>query len=453
MKIQQDAWFNKVIFHFKEIQGKTVEANSKLKSQFFQFLPFLIASFLTGFFAFLYSKLFSFSEKQAFLLFEKYPLSPFIVTPVAFLFSWWVIKQFAPFAKGSGIPQVMAAVELVKPNQNHLIKQLLSLRIIAVKVLSSTVKVLGGGILGREGPTIQISSSIFNQVYKWAPKSAISISQKSVYIAGAASGLAAAFNTPLGGIIFAIEELSKYHIKYYKTPLFVAVIISGLTAQGFGGSYLYLGYPKTNFGGDIVYVGILLTAIATGLFGSLMCIVLLKFIKYIKAQKSNFNHVVIVVACGLFVAFFIYFFGNEAMGSGKQIMERTLFTDNKSVSWYLPFIRMNGLIASFSFGGAGGIFAPSLSAGACFGGVIADLLHLAGSNANLLILTGMTGFLTAVTRAPFTAAIITFEMTERHSIIFFLLLSAFIANVIASLLEKHSLYEILKGYYLNDITS
>ena len=82
--------------------------------------------------------------------------------------------------------------------------------------------------------------------------------RKNVMIAGAASGLAAAFNTPLGGIIFAIEELAKTHIKYIKSPLFVAVIIAGLTAQGFGGSYLYLGYPKTNYSGLAGFVGILL---------------------------------------------------------------------------------------------------------------------------------------------------------------------------------------------------
>ncbi|MNE74963.1 H(+)/Cl(-) exchange transporter ClcA [compost metagenome] len=139
------------------------------------------------------------------------------------------------------------------------------------------------------------------------------------------------------------------------------------------------------------------------------------------------------------------------MGSGKELMERTLFTSNKSVEWYTPFVRMNGLIASFSFGGAGGVFAPSLSSGASIGAFLAEWMHFTGPEANLLILIGMTAFLTGVTRAPFTSAIIIFEMTDRHSVIFFLLLGAIIANVIASFADKHPFYDRLKAMYLKEV--
>src|SRR5690606_8044894 len=125
--------------------------------------------------------------------------------------------------------------------------------------------------------------------------------------------------------------------------------------------------------------------------------------------------------------------------------------DEKSVEWYLPFVRMNGLIASFNFGGAGGVFAPSLSAGASFGALFAEWLGLTGQNANLVILIGMTAFLTGVTRAPFTSAIIVFEMTDRHSVIFYLLLGAILANIIASMVDKVSFYERLKEGYLRDL--
>lgn len=450
VKLQKNKVIKPIILYLKTFYDKTIQTNSQFKQQFLQFIPFLTASFLTGFIAFLYSKLFHYSEELSFYIYQQDKRYVFIVTPLTFLFSWWLVKRFTPFARGSGIPQVMASIELTKPKKKHLINQFLSLKIIGVKVISSVVKVVGGGVLGREGPTIQISSSIFNEVYKWLPKWWAPISQRNILVAGAASGLAAAFNTPLGGIIFAFEELSKFHIKYYKSPLFVAVIIAGLTAQGFGGSYLYLGYPKTNFSGYMVYVGIVLVAIVTGYFGSKMCSILLRFMKFVKDQKSNAKQVGIVVFCALFVATSIYFFGTEAMGSGKEIMERTLFTGNKTVEWYLPFIRMNGLIASFGFGGAGGVFAPSLSSGASFGALIAQLLHLTSGNADLIILIGMTGFLTAVIRAPFTSAIIIFEMTDRHSIIFFLLLGAFIANSIATLVSKHSFYDILKENYIKE---
>ncbi|MCB0689725.1 MAG: chloride channel protein, partial [Saprospiraceae bacterium] len=396
-------------------------------------------------------KIFSYSERLSFYIYTQNKWSIFILTPVCFVLSWWLVRRYAPLARGSGIPQVMAALELSKPGTNILINRLLGLRIIVVKVLASALKVIGGGILGREGPTLQISSSLFNEVGKRLPKWWIPVSQKNMLIAGAASGLAAAFNTPLGGIIFAIEELSKYHIKYYKSPLFIAVIIAGLTAQGFGGSYLYLGYPKLSIDGLVVIVGFLLVAIVAGYFGAKMCTVLLRVMNFFKNKKKRKEQLAIVIVCALFVATFNFLIGTEAMGSGKEIMERTLFTSDKTVPWYLPFVRMNGLIASFSFGGAGGIFAPSLSSGACFGALIAQVMHLSGGNADLLILIGMTSFLTGVTRAPFTSAIIIFEMTDRHSIIFFLLMGSIIANAISSYVDKRSLYDYLKDNYLHEV--
>ncbi|RQO31187.1 chloride channel protein [Taibaiella sp. KBW10] len=437
--------------YLKNAYDKTIETNAQLKHQSLQFLPFLLASLITGVVAFLYSKVFSYSESLSVYLYHQNKYLIFLITPVCFLLSWWLVKRMAPYAKGSGIPQVMAALELTNPKDNALISRFLSLKIILVKIVSSAIKIIGGGIAGREGPTIQIASSIFYQVHKWLPKWWTPISQSNILIAGAASGLAAAFNTPLGGIIFAIEELSKFHVKHYKSPLFIAVIVAGLTAQGLGGSYLYLGYPKLATDEWLLIIVVVLTAIVAGFFGSKMCVVLLKVIQFFGKIKNQFRQMGVVVFCGLFVATFIFYFGTEAMGSGKELMERTLFTSDKTVAWYLPFIRMNGLIASFSFGGAGGVFAPSLSSGASIGALIAQITHFSGPDANLLILIGMTAFLTGVTRAPFTSAIIIFEMTDRHSVIFFLLLAAIIANLISSFVDKHSFYDRLKENYLREV--
>ena len=116
----------------------------------------------------------------------------------------------------------------------------------------------------------------------------------------------------------------------------------------------------------------------------------------------------------------------------------------------MPLLRITGLIITFGTGGAGGVFAPSLSSGASIGSLVAQLLNLSGNNGNIVVLVGMACFLTAVTRAPFTAAIIIFEMTDRHSIIFFLLLGTVIANTVATLVNKSSFYEILKNTYLNE---
>lgn len=427
------------------------DTNTKLKEQLFQSIPFWFASAVTGFLAYLYYLTFRYAEKLSFFIVENHRWAIFILTPISFILSWWIVFKFSPFSKGSGIPQVMAAVELSKPNTKHLIDKLLSLKVIIIKIFSSVLKVLGGGIVGREGPTIQIASSVFQVVYKYLPSWWKPISQKNILVAGAASGLAAAFNTPLGGIIFAIEELSKFHIKQYKSTLFVAVVIAGLVAQWLGGSYLYLGYPKLETTGWIVYIGVLIVSILSGFFGAKIGMLMWKTVKFLKNKKKLSQQIALVFLVSLLISTSIYFLGTDAMGSGKEIMERTLFTTNKKVEWYIPFVRMGGLISSYGFGGAGGIFAPSLSIGASLGAVIASFLELSGNNINILIVVGMTGFLTGITRSPFTSAIVVIEMTDRHSAIFYLMLAAVVSSAIAYFVEKKSFYDYMKELFIEDI--
>jgi H+/Cl- antiporter ClcA len=93
----------------------------------------------------------------------------FIIAPVCFVAAWWVVNKFSPNARGSGIPQVMAAVELATPKYIDKVNKLLSLRVIFFKILSSLIMVFGGGVVGREGPTIQIAGSVFRVVNQWLP--------------------------------------------------------------------------------------------------------------------------------------------------------------------------------------------------------------------------------------------------------------------------------------------
>lgn len=449
-KIKDSLLFNILSQYFKEVYLAAVDANSKIKVQFYLFFPFLVASLLTGAIAFGYYEVFKFLEQLSISMYKQNPLSIFMVTPASFLLSWWLVVRFAPFSKGSGIPQVMAAIELADTKKDHYVGYFVNLKVMIVKMLSSFVKVLGGGVLGREGPTIQIASSVFIVIYKMLPAWWPQVAKKHTLIAGAASGLAAAFNTPLGGLIFAIEELSKYHVKNYQTSLFMAVIVAGLTAQGLGGTYLYLGYPKLlQDNWDVIYIVIIL-AVISGYLGAKMGDVTFKILSLIAKIKSRRKTIQVIVLSGLFVALTIYLFGEDVMGSGKNLMEKLLYNEDKTLAWYIPFVRILNNMATFSIGGAGGIFAPSLSSGAALGALIAEYFNIIGEHANLLILVGMTSFLTGITRAPFTAAIIVFEMTDRHSAIFFLLFAAILSNIIASFVSERSFYENLKDNYIEE---
>jgi H+/Cl- antiporter ClcA len=425
--------------------------NEKLKTNLLQAIPFWVASLITGIFATIYAKIFVWGEQLMNLIFDWHSWLIFLIAPVGFVSSWWIIKTFAPYGKGSGIPQVMAAVEMANPKEHTKIRHLLSIKIIVFKVLSSLALIIGGGAIGREGPTIQIAGSVFRKVNEYLPHWWPKISKKNMIMTGAAAGLAAAFNTPLGGIVFAVEELSKTHINYFKTALFTAVIIAGLTAQTFAGSYLYLGYPKTTNVSLMLMFPVILVSGISGVFASQLSVLMLRINDWKKRLKTDRENIIFLVICALIIASLAYFVNREILGSGKNIMERTLFTDNKHEDWYVPLFRMIGPALSFTSGGAGGIFAPALSAGASIGSVISGWINLSPQETNVIILAGMVAFLTGITRAPFTSAIIVLEMTDRHSLIFHLMLAGMVSSLISLMVSKHSLYDSLKNNYLQEL--
>jgi H+/Cl- antiporter ClcA len=426
-------------------------SNEKFRYNLLQAIPYWIASLVTGLIAVLYTRLFTWAEKGTALIFHWHFWLMFVVTPACFLLAWWLVRRFAPFARGSGIPQVMASIELATPKYNDKVNQLLSLRIMLVKILSSLVMALGGGVIGREGPTIQVAGSIFRKVNEWLPKWWPKISKRNMIMTGAAAGLAAAFNTPLGGIVFAVEELTRTHISYFKTALFTAVIIAGLTAQALLGPYLYLGYPDMNNLSGSIFFGVVLVAVPAGLGGALMARGMLQLFRWKATFRSVRQHVWYIIGCALILAALAFFVDQRVLGSGKGLMTTALFTPAKYNPWYLPLLRMAGSTLSFTTGASGGVFAPALSAGASIGAAISGLLHLAASNSNLLVLSGMVGFLTGVTRTPFTSAILVLEMTDRHNVIFHLMLAGMVSSLVAMPVDRRSFYDHLKYQYLREV--
>ena len=425
--------------------------NEKLKHNLLQAVPFWIGSVITGVVAVMYAQIFTWAEKLMNFIFDWNAWMIFIIAPIGFVLSWWLVKEFAPYSKGSGIPQVMAAVELANPKEHTKIRHLLSIKIIVFKILSSLALVIGGGAVGREGPTIQIAGSVFRKVNEYLPDWWPKISKKNMIMTGAAAGLSAAFNTPLGGIVFAVEELSKTHINYFKTALFTAVIIAGLTAQTLAGSYLYLGYPKTANVSLMVMFPVILVAGVSGILASQLSVLMLAINAWKKRLKSDRSNIIFLVISALIIASLAFFVNREILGSGKEIMERTLFTDDKHEEWYMPIFRMIGPALAFTSGGAGGIFAPALSAGASVGSVISGWINLTPNETNVVILGGMVAFLTGITRAPFTSAIIVLEMTDRHSLIFHLMLAGMVSSLISLMVSRRSLYDALKISYLEEL--
>ncbi len=161
-------------------------------------------------------------------------LIPLLITPAGFALSAYLAMRFLPNAQGSGIPQAIAARHLKDEEDRG---RLLSLRIAFGKILLTVFGLLCGASIGREGPTVQVGASIMLAAGRFGGMA----QARGLILAGSAAGIAAAFNTPLAGIVFAIEEMGRTYEARTNGLVLAAVIISGLAALGLSGSYHYFG--------------------------------------------------------------------------------------------------------------------------------------------------------------------------------------------------------------------
>ncbi len=410
-----------------------------------QAVGLIFAALVVGLLSVAYAYAFRFIETQ----FEHFVVSdPWIVFcagPLLFTAAWWLVYRFAPEASGSGIPQVMAAIELDYKDENvRFVDNLLSLKAGAVKVLSSLLCLAGGGAIGREGPTLQVSAIVFHFVGKQVRRIYPAALEQTWVIAGASAGLASAFNTPLGGIVYAIEELGMKHFERVRTALLSAVIVSGLVAQGILGSYLYLGYPQLR---SIPLKGwplVIFTGFAAGLAGALFSRLLLKLLSLRNRLKTAWMLAGFALLCGL-VSSVLIFTDPAHAGSGGALISRFLFNGD-AASVALIFGRAVATCVAYLSGAAGGIFAPSLTIGASLGSMIAEVFG--NDQTNFFAMLGMIGFLTGVTHTPFTSFILVMEMSDRHSAIFPMMVVALLANSAAKSLAAHSFYESVRNIWL-----
>lgn len=202
-----------------------------------------------------------------FFAFQKsYWWGPLLWIPMSTAAIVWLTLRFVPGASGSGIPQVMASLEPEAAGSTR--RLYVSLKLSMAKVLLTTWGLLAGLSIGREGPSVQIAAGVMHHARRWMPKRS-KISDHSLLIAGGAAGIAAAFNTPLGGVMFAIEELSKRSEQRSNSLVIVSIVVAGLMGVSAYGNSSYFGIIRvTDFGSASIYPA-LLVALCAGLAGGL----------------------------------------------------------------------------------------------------------------------------------------------------------------------------------------
>ncbi|MDR1850320.1 MAG: chloride channel protein, partial [Zoogloeaceae bacterium] len=359
-----------------------------------------------------------------------------------------------PGAEGSGIPQTLveinrAAEADAEPDNDRTTRPfLLSFRIIIGKIMVG-VGALGCGFsLGREGPSVQVGASLMNIIHGWLPAS-LDIRRKHLLVAGGAAGIAAAFNAPLAGIMFAIEEMTRNVEARMSGLIITAIVLAGVTAQGMKGS------SGNYFGGILIIAGegdqllaTLLAIVVCGLSGGLFSRLMIKAARDWQGRLAGLRRIHplrFAALCGLFIACLGFATGGATYGSGLE-QTQALLNAEGNLPWYFAPAKFIATLVSYFAGLPGGIFSPSLSIGAGLGHSLAPLLGMDVTPGMLLALC-MAGFLAAVTQAPMTSFLIVMEMVDGYSIVFALMVVSLFSSAISKVLSP-PLYATLAEQFL-----
>ena len=361
----------------------------------------------------------------------------FVISAILGAVAIFLTKAFAPEAGGSGIPEIEGALINLLPVRFW--------RVLSVKFFGGICSLSSGMVLGREGPSIQIGGNLGALV-----SHSLRLKQDEFHIllaAGAASGLASAFNAPLAGVLFVLEEL-RPQFKFSKRSVcvvFISVIVSTITRDNFSGVYPVFdlpGYAMVDLKDLYIFV----------LFGIIVGVCGVMFNKLVGIMQNTYQRlyngsiiravIIVAVLAGCYGILSIQI--PEVTGSGMRFIPEWIVSDLSVVALLLILVaRLIGILLCFSSGIPGGIFAPSLALGTLLGSMCAmQLLKLDMINFDVRILAiiGMGAFFAASVRAPVTGIILVCEMTNNFEFLLPMMCTVISASYTAALLNGKPIY-------------
>ncbi len=367
------------------------------------------------------------------------PYAPFVVTPLGFALAAWLAGRYFANAGGSGIPQVIAAHGIDDP---ALRGPLVSLKVASGKIVLLILGLACGASSGREGPTVQVGASVMYALGRLAPHR-----QPGLLIAGSAAGIAAAFNAPLAGIIFGIEEMSRSFEERTSGLILGTVIAAGLTSLGLVGDYTYFGRTSDVMPFGAEWLAVPVVGVAGGLCGGLFSRILIAAGRgfpgavgaAVKARPIPF-----AALCGLGVALCGAGSANSIFGTGYDQAKAILHGTSDLPLTFGPLKFLATVLSSIS-GIPGGIFAPSLAVGAGLAEDLHGLLPM--TPIGVLTILGMVSYLSGVVQAPITSFVIVDEMTENHALVIPIMICAILGNAMSKLVYPHGVYHTLSRHY------
>lgn len=362
------------------------------------------------------------------------PIWFIILVLIAYIVGVMVKKE--PMISGSGIPQV-EGILLRKLNVNWL-------KVIIGKFVGGVLAIGAGLSLGREGPSVQIGASVgqgFSRVFK-----RVKIEEKYLVTSGASAGLAAAFNAPLAGVIFALEEV---HKNFY--PLVLLSAMSASLTADFVSKHFFGLKPVFDFNRLYVlplnqYIYLIILGVILGIFGMFFNKTLIKTQDFYISKKwlpVEFRPMIPFLMAGI-----LGLFSPQVLGGGHELIGSLVEGKyTKNMVCIILIVKFMFTMLSYGSGAPGGIFLPLLVIGALtgdlYGSVIVKYFHMDSQYISNFIILAMAGYFTAIVKAPITGSILITEMTGSFSHLLPLTIVSIIAYTVTDILNSEPIYETL----------
>ena len=349
-----------------------------------------------------------------------------------------LVRKFAPEAGGSGVQEIEGALDEVRPVRWK--------RVLPVKFVGGLFSLGGGLVLGREGPTIHMGGNIGQMIGEW-----FQVSKDEIHVliaAGAGAGLSAAFNAPLAGILFVIEEMRpqfRYNFLSVQCVLIAAavsdIVVRMLTSQG--PVVAMSDFPSPPLSSLWLFL----------IFGALFGIFGIVFNRLLVATLNFFTGLRgwSYVLTGLYVGAFIGFLGwlfPDTIGGGYEVISQALSSRIPMTTLLILFVARYGTtVLSYGSGAPGGIFAPLMALGTLFGMWFGHVAHVwfpgLVAHPGIFAVAGMGALFSATVRAPLTGIALAIEMTGNYQEILPLILTCMAATIVAHGLGGRPIYTVL----------
>ena len=368
-----------------------------------------------------------------FQLAHYHSLRVFIVPAIGGLLVGLIIYFFAREAKGHGVPEVMFAIS----EERGIIRP----RIVVAKALASALSIGSGGSVGREGPIVQIGSawgSTFGQYIGVRENQ-----MKTLVACGAAAGIAATFNAPIGGVLFASEIILGSFAMTNLGSIVVASVLASAIGRIFFGDSASFPIPSYRVIGILPLGAFIVLGVIGGLFGVFYS----KVLYFFEDFWDSIRHIPewVKPAVGGLIIGAVGFFFPEIFGVGYPTAEQALL--NNLGLWTMVILLVLKLFVTsttIASGGSGGVFAPGLFMGAMLGGIWGDIANSIFPGITVtngaFAMVGMATVFAGSARAPITAIVMLFEMTGNYELILPLMLATVVGTTIASVIDRESIY-------------